>query len=220
MGMTTTPTPAAAGLPPAISKLIDDFAFEAGKSAIGVLQDVDSRTPEGVILKQGFNRAQAALEAALAALPQGAMPGWQWVPVEPTKEMVEAWHRAYDKGQWNAESWESAFSLAHKAMLSSAPLPAAKPSVDLAACEGGGEQAPKDEFLQGVCVALQHIKLSCEVTWGEIVEAVGVDQMLHYATFVEPEEWELAGFNKLATQELKRRRPRINKLAAPTGEGA
>lgn len=48
----------------AMQKLIDDFAFEAGKSAIGVLQGVDSRSPEGVILKQGFNRAQAALEFA------------------------------------------------------------------------------------------------------------------------------------------------------------
>jgi hypothetical protein len=44
------------------------------------------------------------------------------IPTVPTKEMVEAWHRAYEHGQWNADSWESAFSLAHKAMIAAAPV--------------------------------------------------------------------------------------------------
>lgn len=64
----TTPKPADEVMPN-ISKLIDDFAFEAGKSAIAVMEGVDSRTPEGIARKQGFNRAQAALENAIASQP-------------------------------------------------------------------------------------------------------------------------------------------------------
>lgn len=64
--MTTNPTPSV--LPPHLQKLIDDFGFEAGKSAIAVIEGVDSRTPEGIIIKQGFNRAYNALSDALAAI--------------------------------------------------------------------------------------------------------------------------------------------------------
>lgn len=66
----------------------------------------------------------------------------------------------------------------------------------------------RDDFLQGVCVALQVIRLNCAVTWREIVEAVGVDQMLNYAAFIEPDEWELAGFKMHAKSELRRMKPR------------
>lgn len=64
-----------------------------------------------------------------------------------------------------------------------------------------------DDFLQGVCVALQTIKLRCGVSWKEIVESVSVDEMLNYAACVEPEEWELAGFDELAEQMLGRTKP-------------
>lgn len=40
-----------------------------------------------------------------------------WMPDESTKEMMEIWHRAYEKAQWNADSWESAFNVAYKAIL-------------------------------------------------------------------------------------------------------
>ena len=64
-----------------------------------------------------------------------------------------------------------------------------------------------DDFLQGVCVALQTIKLRCGVSWKEIVESVSADEMLNYAAFVEPEECELAGFEELAEQMLGRTKP-------------
>ncbi|HEY1129157.1 MAG TPA: hypothetical protein VGF12_07120 [Roseateles sp.] len=65
-----------------------------------------------------------------------------------------------------------------------------------------------DEFLQGVCVALQHVKACDAVAWGEIVRAVGEDDMLRYAAHIEPEEWELAGFDQHAKSELGRGKPR------------
>lgn len=37
---------------------------------------------------------------------------------------------------------------------------------------------------------------------------VGVAPLLRYAAFVEPDEWDLAGFQRYAITELKRRRPR------------
>ena len=63
--MTSTAVPEQASSAVAASKLIDDFGYEAGKSAIAILQGVGSRTPEGIIIKQGFNRAYAALEVAM-----------------------------------------------------------------------------------------------------------------------------------------------------------
>lgn len=70
----------------------------------------------------------------------------------------------------------------------------------------------KDDFLLGVCVALQCTK-DCGVTWAEIVRTVGVDDLLYYAAHVEPEEWELAGFNQHAMAELQKLKPRKKKQA-------
>jgi hypothetical protein len=42
------------------------------------------------------------------------------VPKKPTREMMEAWFRAYDEQQWNANSWESAFDVAYTAMFAAA----------------------------------------------------------------------------------------------------
>lgn len=70
----------------------------------------------------------------LVAIGQSAPPGtWEnadrvMVPREPTKEMMEAWHRGYERGEWNADSWDSAFSVAYKAML--AALPASQSDTD------------------------------------------------------------------------------------------
>lgn len=73
-----------------------------------------------------------------------------------------------------------------------------------------GEQGEGDDFLAGICVALQCVTAQdCGVLWREIVVAVGIDDLLQYATFIEPEEWELAGFGKYASAELRRRKPRI-----------
>jgi hypothetical protein len=67
----------------------------------------------------------------------------------------------------------------------------------------------KDDFLKGVCVALQVVSSRGDsVTWGEIVIAVGVDSIINYAAFIEREEWELAGFYRYAESELGRRKPR------------
>lgn len=68
---------------------------------------------------------------------------------------------------------------------------------------------PRDDFLAGICVALQVVtSMDCGVTWAEIVQTAGVDDLLRYAAFVEPEEWQLAGFAKYARSELHRGRPR------------
>lgn len=79
----------------------------------------------------------------------------------------------------------------------------------LAARRPVGEHAEGDEFLAGVCVALQCVTAQDSgVLWAEIVRAVGVDDLLQYATFIEPAEWDLAGFGTYASTELNRRRPR------------
>ncbi len=79
----------------------------------------------------------------------------------------------------------------------------------LAARQPVGEPREGDDFLAGICVALQCVTAQdCGVLWREIVVAVGIDDLLQYATFIEPEEWELAGFGKYASAELGRRKPR------------
>lgn len=73
----------------------------------------------------------------------------------------------------------------------------------------GRPEPERDDFLQGICVALQCVTASDDgVLWREIVEAVGTESLLRYATFVEPDEWELAGFKRYAKNELHRARPR------------
>jgi len=79
----------------------------------------------------------------------------------------------------------------------------------LAARQPVGEHGEGDEFLAGICVALQCVTAQDSgVLWAEIVRAVGVDDLLQYATFIEPEEWDLAGFSTYASIELGRRKPR------------
>lgn len=65
-----------------------------------------------------------------------------------------------------------------------------------------------DDFLLGVCVALQVVTaMDCNVTWREIVNTAGVEDLIRFATVIEPEEWELAGFSRYAKQELMRDKP-------------
>ncbi|WP_329761821.1 hypothetical protein [Stenotrophomonas maltophilia] len=79
----------------------------------------------------------------------------------------------------------------------------------LAARQPVGKHGEGDEFLAGICVALQCVTAQDSgVLWAEIVRAVGVDDLLQYATFIEPEEWDLAGFSTYASIELGRRKPR------------
>jgi hypothetical protein len=67
-------------------------------------------------------------------------------------------------------------------------------------------------FMSGICVALQHVTASDNgVLWREIVESVGVDEMLDYAARVEPDEWHLSGFDRYAFTELRRQKPRTRK---------
>lgn len=71
------------------------------------------------------------------------------------------------------------------------------------------QEQKRDDFLAGICVALQCVTASDDgVLWREIVRTVGVDEALHYAAHVEPDEWELAGFRKYARVELRRSKPR------------
>nr|WP_312660864.1 hypothetical protein [Stenotrophomonas geniculata] len=79
----------------------------------------------------------------------------------------------------------------------------------LAARQPVGEHVEGDDFLAGICVALQCVTAQDSgVLWAEIVRAVGVDDLLQYATFIEPAEWDLAGFRTYASTELGRRQPR------------
>ena len=67
----------------------------------------------------------------------------------------------------------------------------------------------RDDFLAGICVALQCVTASDDgVLWREIVQTAGVESLLRYATFVEPDEWQLAGFRYYAQRVLHRARPR------------
>lgn len=69
-----------------------------------------------------------------------------------------------------------------------------------------------NEFMSGICVALQHVTASDNgVLWREIVESVGVDEMLNYAARIEPDEWHLAGFDRYSFSELGRLKPRTRK---------
>jgi len=80
----------------------------------------------------------------------------------------------------------------------------------------------RDDFLQGICVALQCVTASDDgVLWREIVETAGAESLLRYATFVEPDEWGLAGFRRYAKVELHRTRPRkcVPPLKTPEGDG-
>ena len=80
----------------------------------------------------------------------------------------------------------------------------------------------RDDFLAGVCVALQCVTASDDgVLWREIVQTAGVESMLRYSTFVEPDEWELAGFKRYAKRELHRARPRkcVPSLKTPNVRG-
>lgn len=67
----------------------------------------------------------------------------------------------------------------------------------------------RDDFLAGICVALQCVTASDDsVLWREIVQMAGTESLLRYATFVEPDEWQLAGFARYVRNALHRARPR------------
>ncbi|MEB8476705.1 hypothetical protein [Acidithiobacillus ferriphilus] len=71
----------------------------------------------------------------------------------------------------------------------------------------------KDEFLAGVCVALQVItSMDYGVLWGELVQTAGQDSLLQYAAFTEPDEWVLAGFQKYALRGLGCKKPTRRKV--------
>lgn len=85
-----------------------------------------------------------------------------------------------------------------------------------------GRPAPeRDDFLAGICVALQCVTAEDNgVLWREIVETAGKESLLRYAAFVEPDEWQLAGFARYAMNELRRARPRkcVPPLKTPNAE--
>lgn len=58
-------------------------------------------------------------------------------------------------------------------------------------------------FFAGICVALQHVSLyDCVTVWRDIVQSVGFDDLKHYVTKIEPEEFDLTGFKKYAKSEF------------------
>jgi len=64
-------------------------------------------------------------------------------------------------------------------------------------------------FNMGLCVALQVLhKAGRPTEWVELIKATGENEILQYATFVEPEEWELAGFADWAPEYLRLDKPK------------
>lgn len=69
---------------------------------------------------------------------------------------------------------------------------------------GNGMSAPPG-FLGGICVALQVVAAFDNATlWHEIVEAVGLNNIIEYATKTEPEEFDLIKLGKYARSEFGR----------------
>ncbi|WP_257835047.1 ead/Ea22-like family protein [Burkholderia glumae] len=79
-----------------------------------------------------------------------------------------------------------------------------------------------EHFYAGVCVSLQVITSFYDgVMWADLVRACGVDALLQYAAHIEPQEWELAGFQKYALNELGKAKPepvalRASQATTPT----
>ncbi len=133
---------------------------------------------------------QIALNAIIAALSAQPSPGGQDALAEAARRVISD----VDSGDYGGT-----ISMATYDALVSA----------LAARQPVGKHGEGDEFLAGICVALQCVTAQDSgVLWAEIVRAVGVDDLLQYATFIEPEEWDLAGFSTYASIELGRRKPR------------
>lgn len=66
-------------------------------------------------------------------------------------------------------------------------------------------------FYGGICVALQCISLyDYGSAWAEVVRACGFENLKHYVTKVEPDEFELTAFQKYAKSEFGKvvRKPR------------
>ena len=60
------------------------------------------------------------------AFPDVRPEGWKWVPVEPTEEMQQAWHRGIwsnpsDPDENLATSVQTMFAHGYRAMLAAAP---------------------------------------------------------------------------------------------------
>src|SRR3546814_1928680 len=83
----------------------------------------------------------------------------------------------------------------------------------------GYKHGSKQGFSLGVCVSLAVVRSHDAATiWREIVTACGQQDLLHFVTHEEPEEWELAGFDKYAKAELGRGKPRKRKATQETPE--
>lgn len=61
----------------------------------------------------------------------------------------------------------------------------------------------QSQFMAGICVCLQVVASHDNgVIWREIVDAVGVEEVIEYATKVEPEERELIKLDKYLNSEF------------------
>ncbi|WQI19802.1 hypothetical protein U2S91_16865 [Stenotrophomonas maltophilia] len=150
-------------------------------------------------------------QAALSAQPS---PGGQDALRAPLPGVVgEVWRLVDSDGRqfgelYDSEWHASAAQLRYPGDRTGAPFTVQRLEL-IPARQPVGEHGEGDEFLAGICVALQCVTAQDSgVLWAEIVRAVGVDDMLQYATFIEPEEWDLAGFSTYASIELGRRKPR------------
>jgi hypothetical protein len=84
------------------------------------LWDLDSRHAEAGQCHREVLR-QLCQDLLFSAPSAPAESGWQWVPVEPTPEMVKvAMQRMFDEKRYNAP-WEDVINLMYRATLKAAP---------------------------------------------------------------------------------------------------
>ncbi|WP_257819804.1 hypothetical protein [Burkholderia glumae] len=175
---------------------VDALTFALGASVM-----IEGGEKYREALKRMLDRERAAVSPATAALPI-KIPH---VHIRPEDEEIGRQYYALGFVDGNRS-------------ITDAPQPARVVAPKPATAD---ERTARDDgFFAGVCVALQVITAFDQgVMWAELVRACGTDELLQYAAHVEPEEWQLAGFEKYAFNELRKKKPksaaRASQAAAP-----
>jgi len=202
---TAAEVPEAMGGAPALPEAVDQLAQADGFNVIGTV-DVFTADQLRTYAKQYAQWQSTRLRG-------GVPEGWKLVKEAPSIADCIVGSNAVG-GAVDGKQCAAIFAAMSAAMRVDALT--AAPQAPAAALDAG---VVRDDFLQGVCVALQVVtSMDCGVTWREIVRAAGEDEILQYAAVTEPEEWGLAGFSRYAAQELKRGKPDAA-MSAQAGKG-
>ncbi|WP_208455243.1 DUF3850 domain-containing protein [Burkholderia gladioli] len=199
----------------------DDYPLEyTGREVTRVVSHVldgYGLMPGWVVLSFASERAAvspATGDPATAATPPDvAFKPWHERHADVFSNEGDAWRAFLDAratiSQSNAEKAYYGGSVGAGPVTFDAPATADEQTAD---------DSSDKSFFAGVCVALQVITAFDQgVMWAELVRACGTDELLQYAAHVEPEEWKLAGFEKYAFDELRKKKP---KAAARASQGA